>query len=265
LSVKKNSVDFLKASAHLFITDFVKAMISRLFSKKLVFSHRVSSIVPKFYFSTDFLQDEVSTAREGVVNEKSGNVYVSEEALRFREFFFQRFSASASKSWNAVNSGSYVKLAEEDLSKYLPEGVCPSLKKDFEMTSQKMWMIRDVTKLSCRFLDESMKKLKNSSPSKLSSLPENGLLEEREVVDIPNLTDREEWDSCKVKCYQYGKPVVELDEEEQISLREKNEKSFESENAVLKSHVSFSTSPVVPLESVFANLPDKLFIGGIID
>jgi hypothetical protein len=236
-------------------------MISRLSTRKLVFSQRTASLLPKSYFSTDIFQDKLPTEGESIANEKTGNVYVSEDALKFREIFFQRFTASPVNSWHTVNSGSYVKLTEEDLNKYLPEGVCGSLKRDFEMTAQKMWMIRDVTKLSCKFLDESMKKLKNSSSSKQFAQSEDIILEEGEVVDIPNLTDREEWDNCKVRCYQYGKHVVELDEEEKISLREINEKA-ESGAASLKVPLVSTSSPVVPLESVFANLPDKLFIGG---
>jgi hypothetical protein len=173
----------------------------------------------------------------------------NEEAMKIKGFHPAHFASSDVSNLYNMRSGSYFKVTESDVKKYLPEGFCKSLKKEFDHTKQSMWMIRDTSKLVCRILDESEKKFKKSEVSSQSAnSTEVGL---HSVIELPRYTDRQEWESAKLKCLVYGEV---LNSSSGDSKKEKRQ--FE----ISKGEGSLVDSIVSKLKK--NGIPDKILLSG---
>lgn len=172
----------------------------------------------------------------------------NEEAMKIKGFHPAHFASSDVSNLYNMRSGSYFKVTESDVKKYLPEGFCKSLKKEFDHTKQSMWMIRDTSKLVCRILDESEKKFKKSEVSQSANSTEVGL---HSVIELPRYTDRQEWESAKLKCLVYGEV---LNSSSGDSKQEKRQ--FE----ISKGEGSLVDSIVSKLKK--NGIPDKILLSG---
>jgi hypothetical protein len=173
----------------------------------------------------------------------------NEEAIKIKGFHPTHFASSDASSLYDMRSGSYFKVTESDVKKYLPEDFCKSLKKEFDHTKQTMWMIRDSSKLVCRILDESEKKFKKSEGSSQSA--NNTKVGLHSVIELPRYTDRQEWESAKLKCSVYGEI---LNSSSGDSKQEKRQ--FE----VSKGEGSLVDSIVSKLKK--NDMPDKILLSG---
>lgn len=71
--------------------------------------------------------------------------------LSHRVNFFQRGGLSNVYSHP---EGTYVEVARADIERYMPEGVAKSVQQEFDFTQRNEWMIRDVTKVIFRLIDD---------------------------------------------------------------------------------------------------------------
>jgi hypothetical protein len=95
-----------------------------------------------------------------------------------------------------TQEGAYQNISKEEMDKYLPEGACGEMDKEFEASGSLSWMIRDSTKLVYRIIDE----FKNRNGE--SIVPRRGL---RETIKIPYFTDMQvKWPGSYMEVFSYS-------------------------------------------------------------
>lgn len=124
--------------------------------------------------------------------------------LRETEFdttaLYQNTFSSPGKNIYDVRTGAYIPVQQTDLD-LLPEGLAGEALEDFTFVSKPTWMIRDSTKLVCRMLDDFVERKESTTYTVPKGIARN--------VYFPELTDRPEWDKCKMFVSSHGEKLHE--------------------------------------------------------
>ena len=113
------------------------------------------------------------------------------------------FDAQKSHNPHSLREGSFVNLVNADLDHFIPEGLGGEMEEDLLVTKKSAWMVRDVSRLLFRLI-ESFDKLEVENKLDGILSPETNELPPAHLVGV---TDRPEWDSCKLRVRYYGADV----------------------------------------------------------
>lgn len=103
-----------------------------------------------------------------------------------------------------IREGMYIDIPQTDVEKYFPEGLAGDSKEEFEYSQRNSWMMRDVTKLLCRLVDEfSPSSASTPSTSSMSSAPPSKQSVISPIV-VPELTDKPEWLKSTLRVKRFG-------------------------------------------------------------
>ena len=113
------------------------------------------------------------------------------------------FDAQKTHNPHCLREGSFVNLSSADLDHFIPEGLGGEMAEDLVVTKNSAWMIRDPSKLLFRFI-ETFDKLETKNRVDGSSAPE---VNELPPAHLLGVTDKPEWESCKLRVRYYGANV----------------------------------------------------------
>ena len=86
---------------------------------------------------------------------KNGEEQVKEQ------FYFKNYAKEFSFNNNSslfdAKEGEYIEISKQDISLYFPEGLAGETAEEFEFSGENKWMIRDGSKILCRYLDNFAK------------------------------------------------------------------------------------------------------------
>lgn len=100
-----------------------------------------------------------------------------------------------------AREGEYIEVSNDEIAKYLPEGLAGETKDEFDLTRQNQWMVRSSSKIMCRLLDRfaeiSAGKVRQTLPKNVNA-----------KVVVSGLTDKSEWDAALPSIQTYSKEIM---------------------------------------------------------
>ena len=91
------------------------------------------------------------------VSPREPPIPTSEQLFSHKELDFDKTYLTKSPSIHTIKEGGYVLLSDDEIHRYMPEGLMGESNSEFEYTDIKAWMIRDSTKMLCRLIEEHEK------------------------------------------------------------------------------------------------------------
>ena len=118
--------------------------------------------------------------------------------------FVSDFYAPKANDFLSVKPGSYSDIDEEDIKKFLPEGLAEGPLKEFEFSGRSTWMIRDVTKLLTGLIDSYEARAGLPQAKKRSSARFG------EDIEVDGLTNRKEWENAVLRVLVRGTDLINV-------------------------------------------------------
>ena len=107
--------------------------------------------------------------------------------------------------------------------KTLPEGMCGDMEEEFTITSNRSWMIRDISRVMCRVIDDYPAQNKNMpSDSIIAPInPANAWINMWHRDAYPGYSDRPEWRSSIINAKLHGTDILPCPAKELGTLKDR--------------------------------------------
>lgn len=191
-----NSSLLLSPSTQLLNQYFTYRQLSSSNNRSEVFTDAISS------------KKTSSNPSKSTIHENQNNVNNLSMDGNLYEIKYPHEEYFISKSPNIHNAreGAYISIDNEDMKKYLPEGLPRGLQTEFTLTNSNMMMVRDMHKVMCRLIEEYEEK---HHPSLNPNTQKNGTTSSYATrLHLQGLTNRPEWPKSIMKTFYYGKELV---------------------------------------------------------
>lgn len=167
---------------------------------------------------------------------------------------------------HSVQEGTFLPVDMEQFDRYLPEGCSGPMEealglggdtkkqaafRDDEESENKVWMVRESTKLVCKLIDEHDARITGKKQDRKASS-----VRTRRSFHVPGLTDREEWPANTLKVTQYGRDLCNFSKETLQGKRNYVRLTKREESAV---DTVMDKLKAAPADSA---LPDKILLTG---
>eukprot|EP01038_Epipyxis_sp_PR26KG_P003963 gene3963-5683_t len=137
--------------------------------------------------------------------DQNEEVKTVEEIKSVQDYFTESFDYkyAAKKTIYTIREGGFVKLNDNQIENYFPEGFAGEIGKEFEQCNCSAWMVRDGTKVLCNLIDEfKIQKLPNLK--NLKSIKDQVL---HSRIEVEKLTDRPDWQETKMEVRVFGEKI----------------------------------------------------------
>ena len=121
-------------------------------------------------------------------------------AFNFESNFYMKGENKGITSIYGIGQGRY--FDEVDSSVHIPEGSIGKISDEFETGDRTILMARESEKFLCRVIEE----YEAFNLSKPCQIPEKCF---QPSLELPGLTDREEWPNARLKILYYGKDLLQ--------------------------------------------------------
>lgn len=205
------------------------------------------------------VQIEASVAAD--LQKEAMHVNTSEDGAMLKSFTTSHFSSEGIPSIYDLRSGAYQRLSQDELTKFLPEGVAGETAAEFAFTKQNAWMIRDTTKVLCRLIEEVEGRLTKPFSHPSTGHQAQGL---HSVIDMPRLTRRPEWEHAQLDISCYGQKVISPNDDLHKSIAAASVQSASSSEAMIhsKGPKSLLEKLVKKVGEREGGVPDKIMLTG---
>jgi len=126
------------------------------------------------------------------------------------------FSSNTTSSLYDAKEGEYIEISKQDISLYFPEGLAGETADEFAFTGENKWMVRDGSKILCRYLDNFAKKNKTT---KRQIIPRKYAT----TLTLDGLTDRPEWSSAHLSVQHFSNELINESNRTPISKSDKKD------------------------------------------
>lgn len=117
--------------------------------------------------------------------------------------FSNHFAAGSEQNISDVREGGYVALKDDDLAKYLPDGITGEVMQEFDFSEVQSWMVRDTSKVLCRLIEE-YEASKNGAFATDRPAPKQSTASK---PHLPGLHDRPERPDALLEAYRFGHKI----------------------------------------------------------
>lgn len=261
-----------------------RAVVSLLSTYRTLPSDKVTSAPSSSEQTTKPIMsifDKIVTSNFGLA--KNEKVEVKQEAQVAKEdvpldaenintIFYSKYKSGVTNMTDALE-GTYVSISNDDIKRYVPEGLPKEISDEFRFTSRSEWMIRDASKVLFNFIEAFDKKniiddsisavavtmataTNNSNkPTKAAgkdAASSSSAVKPEDIVALqPGLTDRNEWPSAYLKTTLYGHEIP----------FDKTKKSYVAKDIVESIREKYNSDFDFHAKKT-QSLPDKIVISG---